>query len=102
MVPNEQIQKGEDPILVIGITSSDCNDHDRLYLPNRQEHGQHVKTGLDVPCCAIPRWMVQVPRRKLVDYKGRLVWALVGALEDAMMERMDAGHYPILDSPDEH
>lgn len=102
MVPNKELREGEDPILVIGITSADCTDEDRLPLPNRQEDGQHVKTGLDVPCCALPRWMVQVSRSKLVEYRGHLMWTLVEALEDSMVDRMAAGYYPILQSPDEH
>jgi mRNA-degrading endonuclease toxin of MazEF toxin-antitoxin module len=84
----DELRAGADPVIVVAITSTDCQDADRVDLPNTAEEPGST-TGLPEPCCALPRWILQVERARLSDYAGYLPKVTLERLLDAVERRMD-------------
>lgn len=85
----EALQKGADPVIVVGVTTSDCQDPDRVDLPNELE-APGTTSGLPRPCCALPRWTIQVDRSRLRERAGSLPKVTLEQLVSAVESWLDS------------
>jgi mRNA-degrading endonuclease toxin of MazEF toxin-antitoxin module len=89
------LAEGRRTVVVVGVTSTDCDDFDRVDLPNRHDE-VGAETGLDRPCCALPRWFVTVARATLRERLGRLPEVTLAKLMEAVDKRAEAGDHDVL------
>lgn len=74
----------DDPVVVVVVTT-DRSDPDRVDLVT-QEDEPSAMTGLPQRCCAMPRWTVNIERRRLLEHEraGRLPRVTLEQLAEAV------------------
>jgi mRNA-degrading endonuclease toxin of MazEF toxin-antitoxin module len=82
------LNSGCPEVLVVGVTTTTCDDHDQIELPNEADH-PGTTTGLPQQCCALPRWFVPVERARLRDRAGHLPRATLERLLSAIEARWE-------------
>ncbi len=82
------LSAGADPVVVLGVTTSLCDDADKLRLPN-QEDDPGCSIDLPRSCVALPRWYLLVERHSLDEYVGKIGAVLVTTLKEAVEERLN-------------
>ena len=90
VTPQDRLDAGVDPVIVVASTRQESTDYDRIELvtgPGQPDESTGLPSGR---CRLLPRWYLPVPRSKLVYSPGEsLSKAKLYKLLEAVQARID-------------
>lgn len=86
--PPDRLKPNTDPVLMLGVSATSFDD-DAIPLPNLQDNPS-TTSGLDLPCKAVPKWVLSVRRSSIKRVVGDLRSAKMNDIAAAVKRRVEA------------